>query len=148
MKLLSKKVSLQKSFTRPQNKTWPCGAMDSALDFGSSGCGFESHQGRSPPWRNWIAHRTSNPGVAGSNPAGGGLFLVLPCKKLSGQKERDIPAGIRTQNPLIRSQMPYPLGHRDLCLLVVTLAVLTGYFFTGQKKKVAKGGFDPPTFGL
>ena len=24
----------------------PCGAMDSALDFGSSGCGFESHQGR------------------------------------------------------------------------------------------------------
>ena len=49
----------------------PCGAMDSALDFGSSGCGFESHQGRSPPWRNWIAHRTSNPGVAGSNPAGG-----------------------------------------------------------------------------
>ena len=26
--------------------TWPCGAMDSALDFESSGCGFESHQGR------------------------------------------------------------------------------------------------------
>ena len=24
---------------------WPCGAMDSALDFGSSGCGFESRHG-------------------------------------------------------------------------------------------------------
>lgn len=24
-----------------------------------------------PPWRNWIAHRTSNPGVAGSSPVGG-----------------------------------------------------------------------------
>ena len=25
---------------------WPCGAMDSALDFESSGCRFESCQGR------------------------------------------------------------------------------------------------------
>ena len=24
-----------------------------------------------PPWRNWIARRTSNPKVAGSSPAGG-----------------------------------------------------------------------------
>ena len=30
-----------------------------------------------PPWRNWIAHRTSNPGVAGSNPAGGVLFFFF-----------------------------------------------------------------------
>ena len=52
----------------------PCGAMDSALDFGSSGCGFESHQGRFASVAQWIAHRTSNPGVAGSTPAGGVFF--------------------------------------------------------------------------
>ncbi len=28
-----------------------------------------------PPWRNWIAHRTSNPGVEGSNPSGGVFFI-------------------------------------------------------------------------
>ena len=27
--------------------------------------------------------------------------------------EKNIPGGIRTHNPLIRSQMPYPLGHGD-----------------------------------
>ena len=43
--------------------------MDSALDFGSSGCGFESHQDRVASMAQRIAHRTSNPGVAGSNPA-------------------------------------------------------------------------------
>ena len=48
--------------------------MDSALDFGSSGCGFESHQDRDASMAQRIAHRTSNPGVAGSNPAGGALF--------------------------------------------------------------------------
>ena len=54
--------------------TRPCGAMDSALDFGSSGCGFESHQDRIASMAQRIAHRTSNPGVAGSNPAGGAFF--------------------------------------------------------------------------
>ena len=32
------------------------------------------------------------------------------------QKKND-PARIRTWNPLIRSQMPYPLGHRATCLV-------------------------------
>ena len=50
--------------------------MDSALDFGSSGCGFESHQGRDASMAQRIAHRTSNPGVAGSNPAGGAFFFA------------------------------------------------------------------------
>lgn len=27
-----------------------------------------------------------------------------------------IPGGTRTRNPLIRSQMPYPFGHRDCTL--------------------------------
>ena len=61
--------------------------MDSALDFGSSGCGFESHQGRIASMAQRIAHRTSNPGVAGSNPAGGvflfsGKVLNSNCKLL------------------------------------------------------------------
>ena len=51
--------------------------MDSALDFGSSGCGFESHQGRKASVAQRIAHRTSNPGVAGSNPAGGAFLFFL-----------------------------------------------------------------------
>lgn len=29
------------------------------------------------PWRNWIAHRSSEPRVAGSNPAGRALFWPL-----------------------------------------------------------------------
>ena len=51
--------------------------MDSALDFGSSGCGFESHQDRIASMAQRIAHRTSNPGVAGSNPAGGAFFVLF-----------------------------------------------------------------------
>ena len=31
-----------------------------------------------------------------------------------GKKKKIDPARIRTWNPLIRSQMPYPLGHRAL----------------------------------
>ena len=65
-----------KVFRHRPNRTWPCGAMDSALDFGSSGCGFESHQDRDASMAQRIAHRTSNPGVAGSNPAGGAFFLM------------------------------------------------------------------------
>ena len=30
------------------------------------------------------------------------------------EKKKSDPARIRTWNPLIRSQMPYPLGHRAL----------------------------------
>ena len=33
----------------------------------------------------------------------------------SKTKKKYIPGGIRTHNPLIRSQMPYPLGHGDDC---------------------------------
>ena len=31
------------------------------------------------------------------------------------KEKKNIPGGIRTHNPLIRSQMPYPLGHGDDC---------------------------------
>ena len=31
-----------------------------------------------PPWRNRIAHWTSNPGVAGSSPAGGTFLVPIP----------------------------------------------------------------------
>ena len=60
--------------------------MDSALDFGSSGCGFESHQDRIASMAQRIAHRTSNPGVAGSNPAGGVFFFHQEEKKKDLQK--------------------------------------------------------------
>ena len=34
------------------------------------------------------------------------------------KKKKSDPARIRTWNPLIRSQMPYPLGHRALRMVV------------------------------
>ena len=33
--------------------------------------------------------------------------------EIQNYKKKNIPGGIRTHNPLIRSQMPYPLGHGD-----------------------------------
>ena len=39
-------------------------------------------------------------------------YNVVCCKK----KKKYDPARIRTWNPLIRSQMPYPLGHRAGCV--------------------------------
>ena len=39
------------------------------------------------------------------------------CVKIVGKRKKKIdPARIRTWNPLIRSQMPYPLGHRAVPL--------------------------------
>ena len=37
----------------------------------------------------------------------------LWAQRASAAPLRYIPGGIRTHNPLIRSQMPYPLGHGD-----------------------------------
>ena len=37
--------------------------------------------------------------------------------KKTKKKQKNDPARIRTWNPLIRSQMPYPLGHRATHLL-------------------------------
>ena len=34
------------------------------------------------------------------------------CRGKEKKKKKIDPARIRTWNPLIRSQMPYPLGHR------------------------------------
>ena len=42
------------------------------------------------------------------------LFLLLD-EQFGTKKKENIPGGIRTHNPLIRSQMPYPLGHGDSC---------------------------------
>ena len=78
---LYKICTLENVFDKAQVR--PCGAMDSALDFGSSGCGFESHQDRIASTAQRIAHRTSNPGVAGSNPAGGAFFFS-PEKIITG----------------------------------------------------------------
>ena len=66
-----------------------------------------------PPWRNRLARSAVNRKVGGSSPPGGDLFfnLVHVCRELEKEKWID-PGRIRTCNPLIRSQMPYPLGHR------------------------------------
>lgn len=63
-----------------------CSSVGRAPDCGSGRRGFKSR--RSPfivvklhPWLNWIEHWTSNPKVAGSNPAGCET-LVLYLKKL------------------------------------------------------------------
>ena len=51
---------------------------------------------------------------------------VLPGELICGErrkkkkrKPKNDPARIRTWNPLIRSQMPYPLGHRATRLQVL-----------------------------
>ena len=41
-------------------------------------------------------------------------------------KKKNDPARIRTWNPLIRSQMPYPLGHRATCLVGPVRCVQVG----------------------
>ena len=68
-----------------------------------------------PPWRNWLARSAVNRKVGGSSPPGGDHFLFcFELNKLEQNwwvKSFD-PGRTRTCNPLIRSQMPYPLGHR------------------------------------
>ena len=66
-------------------------------------------------WSKALVLGTSIFGCVGSNPTSVILFFDKIFFKLLTKK--NIPAGIRTQNPLIRSQMPYPLGHRDLTCL-------------------------------
>ena len=48
-------------------------------------------------------------GGGGKTLNGGGQKKRTGTKK---KKKKNDPARIRTWNPLIRSQMPYPLGHR------------------------------------
>ena len=43
-----------------------------------------------PPWRNWIAHQTSNLGVVGSIPTGG-VLLFSKKKLIFVQKEEVLP---------------------------------------------------------
>ena len=93
--------------------------MDSALDFGSSGCGFESHQGRvhvlfaSVAQR--IAHRTSNPGVVGSNPIGGAFFECVRCGSAfffcKRKKQKSAPARDRTEDLSVNSRTLCQLSH-------------------------------------
>ena len=68
-----------------------------------------------PPWRNWLARSAVNRKVGGSSPPGGAIYFFI--NELHKQKEyvqkKFVDSGrTRTCNPLIRSQMPYPLGHR------------------------------------
>ena len=64
-------------------------------------------------WRNWLARSAVNRKVGGLSPPGGDLFfLSYPPTPASEIKKKIDPGRIRTCNPLIRSQMPYPLGHR------------------------------------
>ena len=46
---------------------------------------------------------------------------------MKGEKKKVCdPARIRTWNPLIRSQMPYPLGHRATCVVGAVYCVVVG----------------------
>ncbi len=52
----------------------------STVDYSGGLTGYESTRRGIPvlpSWRNWIAHQTSNLGVAGSNPAGGAFLALL-----------------------------------------------------------------------
>ena len=65
-----------------------------------------------PPWRNRLARSAVNRKVGGSSPPGGAYFFMqYNMLKVEDKKFFD-PGRTRTCNPLIRSQMPYPLGHR------------------------------------
>ena len=68
-----------------------------------------------PPWRNRLARSAVNRKVGGSSPPGGELFCVFRQTVRRGENRQKLsadPGRTRTCNPLIRSQMPYPLGHR------------------------------------
>ena len=70
-----------------------------------------------PPWRNWLARSAVNRKVGGSSPPGGAIFFPQNQLKDTAVVEKKLknvdPGRTRTCNPLIRSQMPYPLGHKD-----------------------------------
>ena len=78
-----------------------------------------------PPWRNRLARSAVNRKVGGSSPPGGACFFFH-----TEGKNID-PGRTRTCNPLIRSQMPYPLGHRA-SLPPVPRFVYLYSFFAGQ----------------
>ena len=68
--------------------------------------------GHMPPWRNWLARSAVNRKVGGSSPPGGEKFFE---SQYTNVKKKVVDLGrTRTCNPLIRSQMPYPLGHRAI----------------------------------
>ena len=53
--------------------------------------------GTLPPWRNWIARKTSNLEVAGSNPVGGIFFILWFCGEVV--ITRDFESLILGSNP-------------------------------------------------
>ena len=56
--------------------------------------------------------------VVFKTPDSGGMMVLLLLNIYFDKKNLD-PGRTRTCNPLIRSQMPYPLGHRaDLYILI------------------------------
>ena len=66
-----------------------------------------------PPWRNWLARSAVNRKVGGSSPPGGANFFAIFDKLFLFYQLKRVDLGrTRTCNPLIRSQMPYPLGHK------------------------------------
>lgn len=44
--------------------------------------------------------------------------------------------GTRTHNPLIRSQMPYPLGHASSCILILDIIIYSYNLENFEKKKI------------
>lgn len=56
---------------------------------------------------------------------GFGFWSVVKIKRETWKKY-GTPGGIRTHNPLIRSQMPYPLGHGRCCLYTPSLSNING----------------------
>ena len=66
-----------------------------------------------PPWRNWLARSAVNRKVGGSSPPGGANFFAIFDKLFLFYQLKRVDLGrTRTCNPLIRSQMPYPFGHK------------------------------------
>ena len=61
-------------------------------------------------WRYGAKNSATEKSAAPSHPNPAPNIFVLPKKEK--EKKKSDPARIRTWNPLIRSQMPYPLGHR------------------------------------
>jgi hypothetical protein len=78
------------------------------------------------PWRNWIAHRSSEPRVEGSNPSGRTHFIVRSLRTVAGrivpkglEAERRKPSGVasrksitvvRTANASIKAERRKPSG--------------------------------------
>ena len=85
-----------------------------------------------PPWRNWIAHRTSNPGVAGSNPAGG-VFAFLEQKVFTVKKEWRIRVSIPVPHACKARTLPIELIPQ-MVNNCVKISVSPSFFLPDGKK--------------